>query len=273
MRLLDLATLTSLVSALPRFGRFSYFASVGSTNAVAVERLYHNDSFGISFVTESQTQGRGRAGRSWESPAGSGIYLSTILPAELPGRALPGVGFWAALAVREACLRETGVALDLKWPNDLLWSGRKCVGILAQGRSLADGARVALGVGINVNRPAQIPDSIAATACWLSDAGGREFDRTTLLATLLSIYERDFDRLLSDSEQVIADWARVANLEGKQVSVKSIAGGLLHEGTVQAIGPDGALVLQSRAGVVSVRLGDVDVLSQHTRHDSEGKRS
>src|SRR5579864_8965965 len=114
MRLLDLATLTGLVSALPRFGRVSYFTSVGSTNALAVERLYHNDCLGISFVTESQTEGRGRAGRSWESPVGSGIYLSTILPAELPSRALPGVGFWAALAVREACLQEAGVALNLK---------------------------------------------------------------------------------------------------------------------------------------------------------------
>ncbi len=232
MRLLDLATLTSLVSALPRFGRVSYSASVDSTNAQAVERLYHNDSFGISFVTESQTQGRGRAGRAWESPAGSGLYVSTILPAELPGLALPGVGFWASLAVREACLRETQVALDLKWPNDLLWSGRKCVGILAQGRSLGNAARVVVGVGINVNRPAQVPDSIAGSAAWLSDAGSREFDRTALLAMLLSIYERDFDRLLTEPQGVIADWALVADLAGKEVSVKGVDGSVLHEGTV-----------------------------------------
>jgi BirA family biotin operon repressor/biotin-[acetyl-CoA-carboxylase] ligase len=261
MRLLDLATLTSLVSALPRFGRFAYFTSVDSTNALAVERLYHNDSLGISFVTESQTQGRGRAGRTWESPAGSGIYVSTILPAELPSRALPGVGFWASLAVREACLRETGVGLDLKWPNDLLWSGRKCVGILAQGRSMADAARVAVGVGINVNRPERVPDSIAGSAAWLSDAGSCEFDRTILLATLLSIYERDFDRLLSEPHDIIDDWARVANLGGKHVSVKAVDGSVLHEGAVQEVASDGALVLQTSAGITRVTLGDVDVMS------------
>ena len=261
MRLLDLATLTSLVSALPRFGRFSYFASVDSTNALAVERLYLDDSLGISFVTESQDKGRGRAGRVWESPTGSGIYLSTILPAELRNTALPAVGFWASLAVREACLRETGIALDLKWPNDLLYAGRKCVGILAQSRSLAGAARVVLGVGINVNRPERVPETIAHSATWLSDAGGREFDRTTLLAALLSIYERDFDRLLGEPDNVIADWARVASLTGKHVSVKAIDGSLLHEGDVQGIDSDGALVLQTAAGPVRITLGDVDVLS------------
>lgn len=260
MRLLDLATLTSLVSALPRFGRFSYFTSVDSTNALAVERLYLHDSLGISFVTESQYKGRGRAGRTWESPAGSGIYLSTILPAELRSSALRAVGFWASLAVREACLRETGVALDLKWPNDLLSSGRKCVGILSQGRSQAGAARVVLGVGINVNRPDVVPETIAQSATWLSDAGGREFDRTTLLATLLSIYERDFDRLLAEPDDIIADWARVANLTGRQVSVKAIDGSLLHEGAVKELGSDGALVLQTAAGIVRIALGDVDVL-------------
>jgi len=212
-------------------------------------------------VTESQDKGRGRAGRTWESPGGSGIYRSTILPAELRGTALPAVGCWASLAVREACLRETGLALDLKWPNDLLSAGRKCVGILAQSRSLAGAARVVLGVGINVNRPELAPEAIAQSAIWLSDTGGREFDRTVLLATLLSIYERDFDRLASEPDNIIADWARVANLSGKQVSVKAIDGSLLQEGTVKEIDADGALVLQTTAGVVRVTLGDVDVLS------------
>ena len=257
MRLLDLATLTSLVSALPRFGRFSYSSSVGSTNAQAVERLYHIDSLGISFVTESQTQGRGRAGRTWESPAGSGLYVSTILPAELPARVLAGIGFWASLAVREACLRETQATLDLKWPNDLLWQGRKCVGILAQGRAQAHTARVAVGVGINVNRPVQVPDSIAGAA-WLSDAAGQELDRTALLARLLSIYERDFDRLIDGPEEVIADWARVAHLEGQRVSVKAVDGSVVHEGEVVELASDGALVLRTDAGTVRVTLGDVE---------------
>ncbi|HXW52312.1 MAG TPA: biotin--[acetyl-CoA-carboxylase] ligase [Candidatus Acidoferrales bacterium] len=260
MRLLDLATLTSLVSALPRFGTFSHSISVESTNAVAVERLYTNDSFGISFVTETQTRGRGRAGRTWESPAGSGLYVSTILPAELAAGALPAVGFWASLSVREACLDLAGVALDPKWPNDLLWQGRKCVGILSQGRWNGEAARVVVGVGINVNRPEQVDAAIAESAIWLSEASDREIDRTQLLARLLAIYERDFDRLLAEPEKVIADWGRVAQLDGTQVAVKATDGHLLHAGVVTGLARDGALLLQTERGVVRVSLGDVEAL-------------
>src|SRR5579872_3074008 len=142
MRPLDIALLRSRVSALPRFGRIEYFTGVGSTNAVAVERLYSNDSFGISFVTESQTEGRGRAGRSWVSPPGAGLLVSTILPSELPAEALPAVGFWTSLAVADAVRAHTGIGLRLKWPNDLLLQDRKSVGILAEGRSRAQSSRV-----------------------------------------------------------------------------------------------------------------------------------
>jgi BirA family transcriptional regulator, biotin operon repressor / biotin---[acetyl-CoA-carboxylase] ligase len=258
MRLLDLATLTSLVSALPRFGKVSYYASVESTNAVAFDRLYTNDGLGISFVTESQTLGRGRAGRKWDSPARAGVYVSTILPAELPSQALPAVGFWASLAVREACLRETDIALDLKWPNDLLWKGRKCVGILSQSRWDGEAARVVIGVGINVNRPQSVSAEIAQSAVWLSEIGGRGFDRTKILTTLLSIYERDFDRLLLEPHNVIADWVLVANIKGKPVSVKAAGGTALEEGIVESIGPDGTIVLRTSAGLATITLGDVN---------------
>ncbi|MBV8263545.1 MAG: biotin--[acetyl-CoA-carboxylase] ligase [Candidatus Eremiobacteraeota bacterium] len=263
MRLLDVATLTSLVSALPRFGRFSYSLSVGSTNAQGLERLYHNDSLGISFVTESQTEGHGRAGRAWESPAGSGIYVSTILPAELRASALASVGFWASLAVRQACLESDGVTLELKWPNDLLWHDRKCVGILAQSRSAGGAARFVVGVGINVNRPHQVPDSIAATACWLSDAAARELDRTALLGRLLAIYEQTFDRLLDSPKDIIVQWSEIAALDGKRVAVKAVDGSLLHEGVIVEVSADGALRLRTASGeLVRVMLGDVDALPE-----------
>lgn len=262
MRLLDVATLTGLLSGLPRFGRFSYSLSVGSTNAQALERLYHNDSLGISFVTETQTQGRGRAGRAWESPAGSGIYVSTILPAELRAPALAAVGFWASLAAREACLELGLSGLELKWPNDLLLQGRKCAGILAQSRSQGGTARVVVGVGINVNRPESVPEPIAQTAAWLSDASSAELDRTALLARLLAIYEDTFDRLLVEPKQVIADWAAIAALHGKHVTVKAVDGSLLHVGIVRELATDGALMLETDQGLMRITLGDVDAVPE-----------
>jgi BirA family biotin operon repressor/biotin-[acetyl-CoA-carboxylase] ligase len=188
--------------------------------------------------------------------------VSTILPAELRASALAAVGFWASLAIREACLDQRDIELDLKWPNDLLWHGRKCVGILSQSRSLGGAARVVVGAGINVNRPQSVPEPLSATAAWLSDATATELDRTTLLARLLTIYERDFDRLVGEPKRIIEDWANVAALSGKQVSVKAVDGSLLHQGVVIDVAPDGALVLRAESGAVTrVTLGDVDVLS------------
>lgn len=261
MRPLDITWLQDQICELPRFGRISYTASIGSTNAAALERLYHNDWRGISFVTESQSEGRGRAGRTWLSAPGSGLLLSTILPSELVGTALSAVGFWAALAVRETCLQTHNIALDLKWPNDLLLAGRKCAGILAQGRSVTQGARVVVGVGLNVNRPDELPDEILSSVAWLSDSTGHELDRTALLAALLSAYERNFDQLLKKPSAVISDWQRVARLDGKRVAVKALDGSTMHEGVVEGITGDGGLVLQTQTGTVKVTLGDVDVLA------------
>ncbi len=262
MRPLDLATLTNLVSGLPRFGRVQYRASVGSTNTLAVDRLHSDDNLGISFVTETQTAGRGRAGRRWESPPGAGIYVSTILPAELGAEVLPALGFWASLAAREACLAVAGVALDPKWPNDLLWEGKKCVGILCEGRSVGQNSRVVVGVGINVNRPGSVPVAIGGIAAWLSDATGKELKREPLLATLLAIYEREFDRLCRAPREIIADWARVAKLQGRLVSVKSADGSVMHTGTVLGLDPDGALLLETASGTARVTLGDVDAIAR-----------
>jgi BirA family biotin operon repressor/biotin-[acetyl-CoA-carboxylase] ligase len=181
-----------------------------------------------------------------------------VLPAELPSRALPAVGFWASLAVREACLRETDVALELKWPNDLLWLGRKCAGILSQGRWNGHAAQVVVGVGLNVNRPPEVAPALAQGAVWLSEIAGRTFDRTKILATLLSIYERDFDRLLQGPHGVIDDWARVANLTGKRVIVKNADGSPLREGVVEGIDADGVLALQTASGLARITLGDVE---------------
>ncbi|MDQ6780626.1 MAG: biotin--[acetyl-CoA-carboxylase] ligase [Candidatus Eremiobacteraeota bacterium] len=260
MGLLDVALVRSRVSAFPRFNRVEYSASVASTNALAVERLYSNDSLGISFVTESQTEGRGRAGRQWVSPPQAGVLLSTVLPTELPPAALPAVGFWTSLAVAQAVKELTGTSLGMKWPNDLLLGGVKCAGILAEGQSRAQQSRVAVGVGVNVNRPAEVPAEIAAIAAWLSDVSG-DVDRTALLLNILGCYERSYDELLNDPAAIIARWSHVAALEGKYVAVKALDGSILHEGIVRGIDREGSLIVETTQGRKAVRLGEIDVLS------------
>lgn len=171
------------------------------------------------------------------------------------------MGFWAALAVRESVSNVCAVTLALKWPNDLLFGDRKCVGILSEGRSTGPVTRVVLGVGINANRPAEVPEEISRGAAWLSDATGQAVDRTVLLGELLKTYEDRFDDLLARPAEVIDAWRRLAGLEGKRASVKAPHGGLLHEGVIREVTAEGALVLETPGGAVTITLGDVDVLS------------
>lgn len=256
--LIDEAALQAAIGRLPRFGRIQYFVSVDSTNTQALAVIHQQHALGISFVTESQEYGRGRAGRRWFSPAGAGVYCTTILPVEVENRTLPAVGFWAGLAAASAIGASSGLNLEFKWPNDLTLGGLKCCGILSEGRSFASLNRVAVGVGINVNRPQS--SQIELEAAWLSDAAGAPIDRTSLIAALLQEYERRFDALVSDPQGVIQEWARAAKLKGNKVSVASAGGQLIAEGVVRGITYDGALELQTKSGPVTVRLGDISAL-------------
>ena len=106
-----------------------------------------------------------------------------------------------------------------------------------------------------------MPDEILSGAAWISDSADHELDRTALLAALLRAYERNFDQLLERPSAVISDWERVARIGGKRAAVKALDGSIMHEGVVEGIAGDGALVLQTQTGTVKVTLGDVDVLA------------
>lgn len=254
---LDYAVLAALADRFPRFGRVRYSVSVDSTNARALESIHAYDALGISFVTELQGVGRGRAGRVWESPPAAGLLCSTILPAEVPHQVLPSVGFWASLAAQQAIVEVCSVKTALKWPNDLFLGTHKCAGVLCEAKSSGATSRVVVGIGINVNRPIGVPDELETVAAWLSDATGSDVNRTLLLEALLDEYERSFDALMSEPADVTARWAAAASLEGTRVSVKAPDRSLLHEGEVLGIGSDGALLLRTAGGDVRVMLGDV----------------
>jgi len=259
--LIDEDALESGIRDLSRFGVVRYSVGTDSTQSRALDVLHDLDARGISFVTESQDIGRGRAARRWTSPIASGLLFSTILPADLSASSLPAVGFWASLAIAKAVLSVCSVTLDMKWPNDLLLRSRKCAGILCEGRSEGSSTRVVVGVGLNVNRPSSVPDEVASSAAWLSDAVRAAVDRTALLVAALRRYEETFDSLLTRPADVVADWKTKSGVVGRVVTVKALDGSVLHEGEVLDVASDGSLVLETSRGRVPVMLGDVDVLS------------
>jgi BirA family biotin operon repressor/biotin-[acetyl-CoA-carboxylase] ligase len=174
-----------------RFGR--PYEHVGSTPSTQL-LLTPNAPEGALVVAEEQTAGRGRLGRRWFAPAGTSVLCSLQLRPDAPTERLPELTGVAARACAETIAALTGLEPALKFPNDVLVGGRKVAGILAEAR---DG-RVVLGIGINVNVPADdLPADVDQPATSLLVETGRELDRAELLAELLERLERRYDAWLS----------------------------------------------------------------------------
>jgi len=173
-----------------RFGRdYRYAARTPST-----QRLLEDAAEGAVAVTEEQTEGRGRLGRSWHAQPGTSVLVSVLLEPPVPSERLPELTPVAGDACAEAIAAVTGLEPTIKHPNDVLVDGRKVAGILAEARN----GRVVLGIGINVNVSAdQLPADTEAPAGSLSQAAGREFSRADLLAELLLRLEQRYDEWVS----------------------------------------------------------------------------
>jgi BirA family biotin operon repressor/biotin-[acetyl-CoA-carboxylase] ligase len=170
-----------------RFGRpYLYVEVCPSTQKL----LTAEHSEGAVAVAEEQTEGRGRLGRRWLSPPGVSVLCSVLLEPPVETQRLPELSLVAGEACAEAIAAVTGLEPAIKLPNDILLGGRKAAGILAEAR---DG-RVVLGIGINVNIPAdELPTEIDRPATSLLVETGAEVDRAKLLVELLASLERRYD--------------------------------------------------------------------------------
>ncbi len=147
-------------------------------------------SEGAVALTEEQTEGRGRLGRTWHSPPGVSLLFSLLLEPRVETVRLPELTLVAGRAGAEAIVHVTGLQPEIKLPNDILVAGQKTAGILAEAR---DG-RVLLGIGVNVNVPAtDLPQGIDPPATSLMLETGHEVDRVGLLVELLERLERAYD--------------------------------------------------------------------------------
>jgi BirA family transcriptional regulator, biotin operon repressor / biotin---[acetyl-CoA-carboxylase] ligase len=174
-----------------RFGRpYVYTERCAST-----QRLLPPDApEGAVAVADHQTEGRGRRGRTWTDTPGTSVLASLVLRPGVPPARLPELTPVAADACRDAIAAVTGLAAVVKAPNDVLVAGRKVAGVLGE----AVAGRVVLGVGVNVNQPAEeLPAGTRLPATSLRVELGRPVPRAELLAELLLQLERRYDAWLS----------------------------------------------------------------------------
>jgi BirA family transcriptional regulator, biotin operon repressor / biotin---[acetyl-CoA-carboxylase] ligase len=215
-----------------------------STNADLAERARAGAPEGTVVLAESQTAGRGRQGRSWESPARAGLTFSVLLrPPQVSGW-LP---LLTGLAVAVALQEQAGIAAGLKWPNDVLVgsadTARKVAGVLSEVPAGAGGA-VVLGIGLNVTtRAAELPDDRATS---LALSGALTTDRETLLKAILRSLARAYASWRADPEALIPAYKSACVTLGRQVRVE-LPDGQSYEGLANDIDRDGRLVVDDRA--------------------------
>ena len=247
-------------------------ASLASTNDEALRRAEEGAPSGLVVFAERQTAGRGRQGRSWNDVSGASLAFSVVLRPTIPLPQYPLLAIAMACAVAEACEGLAGKTFTVKWPNDVLFEGRKVCGVLAESRvpsasRVPGGAGLALvvGTGVNVNHGEE--DFLAelrsrATSLRMA-AGGRTFEVSQVLDVILSQFERYV--ALSSAADAAALWNTIVGrlpAPGTRASIRS--GDRVFEGVIQGFTETGAIRLleDGRTAPVTLSAGEMAFASE-----------
>lgn len=233
--------------------------TIGSTNAEARQLAEANCPEGTLVVAEEQTAGKGRKGRDWVSPAGTGIYATLVLRPTLPLEDTPLLTLLTAVATAEAIKESTELVPTIKWPNDILLNGKKIAGILTEVSSDVDHVEFALiGIGLNVNTPTrQLPRRPIFPATSLAVESGKPQSRQALLASWLQHFETEYAHLAAGNrKRLLERWKALANITGRRATIQRVHDTV--KGTITDIDPDGALLLKTSKGdLLRILSGDV----------------
>jgi BirA family transcriptional regulator, biotin operon repressor / biotin---[acetyl-CoA-carboxylase] ligase len=239
--------------------RIYHFFKTESTNSIAMRLAEAGEPHGAVVLAEEQTAGRGRAGRSWISEKSAGIYCSVLLRPVIPPAFAPLLTLVAGLAARDAAAEDLDTVPDIRWPNDLLASGRKFGGILTEMHAEPDRVHYAVvGLGINVNQT-KMPEPLAEIATSLRIENGRFHSRLELLIRLLRQLDRYYNQFLAEgAAPILRRFAQVSSyFKGKHVRITTAAESFT--GMTAGLDPSGVLrvVRDDGRGTDLVLSGDV----------------
>lgn len=232
-----------------------HYDTVTSTMEHAFRMGMEGAPEGTVVCAETQTQGRGRLGRSWVSPKGKGIYMSVLLrPRLLPSDAAQ-LTLLSAVAVCEAVYAVSGVKAAIKWPNDVLIGGRKLAGILTELSAETDRVRfVVVGIGVNVHSPVNL---LPANAASLKEEASKKVSRVELVQEILRQMEYWYESSKKEGfAPALERWKELSSTLGRRIRVVD-PGGVV-EGEAVGLDKGGRLLIRSDAGlIVSRTTGDV----------------
>lgn len=265
-RLLNTPDLLHADDLLSRLGKttgigrdIQVFRETTSTSDVVEKLAADGVAEGAVVFAEAQTRGRGRLGRRWVSPAGKGLWFSMLLRPACRPQETTRLTLAAAVALARAVRAQTGLAPEVKWPNDLLLRGRKFAGILTEMSGEQDRVRhVVLGIGVDVNLVASdFPPELRRQATSLRVELGRPVLRAELAVAALRELEAAYQRLQRGDFEALADeWEALCTTLGQELEV--VVGERRLKGRAEALDADGSLLLRTRYGRLErVTGGDV----------------
>jgi len=203
--------------------------SCESTNDCAAELARNGAEEGAVVIARAQTRGRGTKGRVWHSPPGAGLYMSVILwPVRTDLSPLP---IAAGLGVRDGIFEAAGLQVGLKWPNDLVWGGRKLGGILCEAGASGSGGRFAVvGIGLNLDQEeGDFPEDIRPTAVSLRMAGGWDGSVERLASAVCAGLDRRYADFRDGRTRELIESYRAASTfsEGTVLTLRRADGGVV----------------------------------------------
>jgi BirA family transcriptional regulator, biotin operon repressor / biotin---[acetyl-CoA-carboxylase] ligase len=264
----DLSTIAAATAGSIFAHKLHHLSSVGSTNLLALEAAQAGAEHGSVWVADEQTAGRGRSNHTWHSSAGDGLYVSVLLRPLMALADALWLSLATGLAARSAIASVTGLAPDIRWPNDLLIGNKKCGGILVETSTVAAALDTpvmlryaVIGVGINVNHQL-FPPELESVATSLRLESGQSVAREQILIKFLLALEKEITLLedelhggytnpgLLQRFTAASTWVR-----GKRVAVDEAGGytgvtdGLDERGFLRVAGDDGVLHTVLSGGV------------------------
>lgn len=238
-----------------------WYDSIDSTNTRALELARQGAPHGTVLIADHQTGGRGRRGRSFHSPASSGIYMSIILRPRCAPQYIMHLTCAAAVAMCDAVETACGILPGIKWTNDLVCGKRKIAGVLTElgfdTHGMVDFA--VIGVGINCcQQETDFPAEIRDLAGSLASVSGQEIDRAKVAAAMMDAFYRMDMQLFTAKAEIMNRYRGLCITLGREISL--VRGDEVRHGTALDLDADGALLVRFPDGTVeAVNSGEVSV--------------
>ena len=258
----DIVTESEIVSRLSKKWagkKILYFNEVDSTNNQAKREAENGAAHGTLVVADSQSAGKGRRGRSWSSPVGTGVFMSLILKPELHPEYASMLTLVVALATARALEEITGLSAMIKWPNDIVVNKKKVVGILTEMSTEMESIHyVVAGVGINVNMD-KLPEEINKTATSLRIELGKPTNRAVLIEAFLRYFEEYYEKFERDKDLSNLMVPYNERLINKGNMVKILGTNEEYVGKALGINKRGGLLVERENGIEMITSGEVSV--------------